>query len=173
MPSGQAPDVLSLSRETGQDVLRADGRALGRLADLTVRLGATDGAASASIDSSCGAVGPLTSWCRGRRYGASSTPASCCAATRIPRHFAISSTHDALRDDELLLLRDVLDTQVVDVVGQRLARVADVVLTRTADDRLELGGRGGRGRGGGPAPRSAATGRAQPARTSSPGPIST
>ena len=33
-----------------------------------------------------------------------------------------------------------IDTQIVDVVGQRLARVADVVLTRTADDRLELVG---------------------------------
>ena len=37
-------------------------------------------------------------------------------------------------------MRDVLDTQIVDVVGQRLARVADVVLARTADNRLELVG---------------------------------
>ena len=37
-------------------------------------------------------------------------------------------------------MRDVLDTQIIDLVGQRLARVADVVLTRTADDRLELVG---------------------------------
>jgi hypothetical protein len=34
----------------------------------------------------------------------------------------------------------VLDTQIVDVAGQRLARVADVVLTRTPDERLELVG---------------------------------
>ena len=38
----------------------------------------------------------------------------------------------------VLLVRDVLDTQIVDVVGQRLARVADVVLTPTADGHLEL-----------------------------------
>src|SRR6185312_15778972 len=54
--------------------------------------------------------------------------------------FAITSTIDALDDDEILLVRDVLDTQIVDLVGQRLARVADVVLTRIADDRLELVG---------------------------------
>ena len=35
---GHAPGVLLLSRETGQDVLGPDGRVLGRLADLTVRL---------------------------------------------------------------------------------------------------------------------------------------
>ncbi len=45
---------------------------------------------------------------------------------------------DALGDDEILLGRDVLDTQVVDVVGARLARVADVVLARTPDGRLEV-----------------------------------
>ena len=60
--------------------------------------------------------------------------------TDDPTTFAITSTTDALGDDEILLVRDVLDTQIVDVVGQRLARVADVVLTRTADDRLELVG---------------------------------
>jgi hypothetical protein len=54
--------------------------------------------------------------------------------------FAITSTIDALDDDEILLVRDVLDTQIVDLVGQRLARVPDVVLTRIADDRLELVG---------------------------------
>ena len=60
--------------------------------------------------------------------------------TDDPTAFAITSTTDALGDDEILLVRDVLDTQMIDVVGQRLARVADVVLTRTADDRLELVG---------------------------------
>ena len=39
----------------------------------------------------------------------------------------------ALDADEILLGRDVLDTQVVDVVGQRLARVADVLLDRMPD----------------------------------------
>ena len=43
-----------------------------------------------------------------------------------------------LGDDELLLVRDVLDTQIVDVVGHRLARVSEVLLTRLPDQRLEV-----------------------------------
>jgi hypothetical protein len=57
-----------------------------------------------------------------------------------PGRFAITSIVEALADDEILLGRDVLDTQIVDIVGQRLARVADVVLTRAPGDRLELVG---------------------------------
>ena len=51
--------------------------------------------------------------------------------------FEVTSAAEALASDEILLKRDVLDTQIVDVVGQRLARVADVLLARTAGGRLE------------------------------------
>lgn len=44
-----------------------------------------------------------------------------------------------LGEGELLLGRDVLDTQVVDIAGLRLARVGDILLTRLPDDRLEVG----------------------------------
>ncbi len=57
-----------------------------------------------------------------------------------PTTFAITSTVGALADDEILLARDVLDTQIVDIAGRRMARVADVVLTRCANGRLELVG---------------------------------
>jgi len=43
-----------------------------------------------------------------------------------------------LRDDELLLVRDVLDTQIVDISGHRLARVADVLLSRHEDRRWKI-----------------------------------
>ena len=46
----------------------------------------------------------------------------------------------SLRDDELLLGRDVLDTQVVDLEGHRLARVADLALDRREDGRLRIVG---------------------------------
>jgi hypothetical protein len=46
---------------------------------------------------------------------------------------------DALDADEILLGRDVLDTQIIDIAGQRLARVADVVLARS-DGRMEAVG---------------------------------
>ncbi len=54
--------------------------------------------------------------------------------------YSITSTVDALADDEILLVRDVLDTQIVDIAGQRMARVGDVVLTRCSNGRLELVG---------------------------------
>jgi sporulation protein YlmC with PRC-barrel domain len=131
--------MLFLSRVTGQDVLGPDGRALGRLADLTVRL-----------DEQAGPHLVERLLVRRRRapdllvpWAALESFENTCVllhGTDDPTTFAISSTTDALGDDEILLVRDVLDTQIVDVVGQRLARVADVVLTRTADNRLELVG---------------------------------
>jgi hypothetical protein len=51
--------------------------------------------------------------------------------------FETAALADTLAPDEILLKRDVLDTQIVDVVGQRLARVADVLLARTPAGRLE------------------------------------
>ncbi len=55
-----------------------------------------------------------------------------------PTGFDSAGLPAALAPDEILLHRDVLDTQIIDVIGQRLARVADVVLTRTRGGRLEL-----------------------------------
>ena len=52
----------------------------------------------------------------------------------------IASVDDALHTDEILLVRDVLDTQIVDIAGQRLARVADVVLAHRRDVGLEIVG---------------------------------
>ncbi|HVQ53155.1 MAG TPA: magnesium transporter [Mycobacterium sp.] len=57
-----------------------------------------------------------------------------------PEEFWITSTGDALDDGEIFLVRDVLDTQIFDIAGRRLARVADVVLERGADRHLELVG---------------------------------
>jgi sporulation protein YlmC with PRC-barrel domain len=54
--------------------------------------------------------------------------------------FEVRSISDALRATEILLKRDVLDSQVFDGRGQRLARVADVVLARIPGNMLELVG---------------------------------
>lgn len=43
-----------------------------------------------------------------------------------------------LRDDELLLVRDVLDTQIIDIAGHRLARVADVLFSRHEDRQWKI-----------------------------------
>jgi len=128
-----AGDVLLLSRITGVQVIGADGAPVGRLADLTVRLG-DDGPPHLVVRvliARRGAASTLLSWdevtgvFRGRPVlgvGARGAPAG------------------DLFADEILLSRDVLDTQVVDLAGQRVARVADVVLARTADARLEVVG---------------------------------
>src|SRR6478736_3436392 len=117
-----APVVLSLSRETGQDVLGADGHVLGRLADLSVRLDATGGPPLVHrlLVRRHRAPDLLVPW---SAIGSFEHTGVVVRADEDPEHFAISSTVDALRDDELLLVRDVLDTQIVDVAGQRLARV--------------------------------------------------
>ena len=136
---GHAPRVLLLSRMTGQDVLGPDGRVSGRLADLTVRL---DGQARPHLVERLlvrrhRAADLLVPWAAIESFE------NTCVLIRDTDDltaFAITSTTDALGGDEIRLVRDVLDTQIVDLVGQRLARVADVVLTRTADDRLELVG---------------------------------
>ena len=52
--------------------------------------------------------------------------------------FLIGRGEIPLEQDELLLVRDVLDTQIIDVVGHRVSRVSDVVITHRADGRLEV-----------------------------------
>jgi hypothetical protein len=124
---------------TGQDVLCPDGRVAGRLADLTVRLAEHAGPhlVERLLVQRHRAPDLLMPW------AAIESVENTCVLIHGPDDpiaFAITSTTEALGDDEILLVRDVIDTQIVDVVGQRLARVADVVLTRTANDRLELVG---------------------------------
>ena len=121
--------VLLLTRLTGQDVLGPDGRVIGRLADLTVRL--NRGSGSHLVERLV-----VT-----RRHDAElvlpwTAVANFHAGQVVLGVDEISAAHE-LEPDEILLGRDVLDTQIVDVVGQRLARVADVVLARTPDSRLE------------------------------------
>jgi hypothetical protein len=43
-----------------------------------------------------------------------------------------------LEDRELLLARDVLDTQIVDLAGRRLSRVSDVIMVAGSERRLEV-----------------------------------
>lgn len=116
--------VLLLSRVIGREVTGRDGGVIGRLADLTVRLDGGDGPrlVRRQVVTRRGAPTLLLPW----------------GALTGVEDFAVGSLEDALEPDEILLCRDVLDTQVVDVVGQRLARVADVLLRRTADGPLEL-----------------------------------
>lgn len=130
--------MLLLSRVLGQVVAAPDGPVIGQLADLTARL---DGGATANL------VDRLL--LRHPNGGLALLPWAAVAGFRNgrvllageiaePAGFPADGLSAKLAPDEILLKRDVLDTQVVDVVGQRLARVADVVLGRTQGGRLEL-----------------------------------
>lgn len=128
--------VLKLSRGIGREVLGSDRRPVGRLADLSVRL-----------DGDVHRVHRLL--VHPRRGPALLVPWEAVAAvqsgqvllrTADVEAFRVGSVAGALDPDEILLVRDVLDTQVVDVVGQRLARVAEVLLVRTRDSAREGAG---------------------------------
>jgi sporulation protein YlmC with PRC-barrel domain len=131
--------VLSLSRELGQDVEAADGRVVGRVADLSVRLGGTEGPhlVARLLVRRRHERGVLVPW--GDLASFEHTGVLLRPEAEVSRLTEPRDTFE-LEPDELLLVRDVLDTQIVDVAGQRLARVADVVITRTPDERLELVG---------------------------------
>lgn len=125
--------MLLLSRLIGQQVSTPDGRGVGRLTDLTVGL---DREGNAHL------VDRLMVRLRdGRAALVPWSDVEHLTGERVVLHTApraVDGPALPLATDEILLKRDVLDTQVVDVVGQRLARVADVVLGRTGDGRLEL-----------------------------------
>jgi hypothetical protein len=131
----QTDQLALLSRQLGWQVRSADGIQIGRVVDLTVRYGASHPAVHRR------GVG------RGRRLrylfpealvrpgddrqlsvaiGRAELSAYACAPDVL------------LEESELLLGRDVLDTQVVDLGGRRLSRVSDVIMTTGPDGRLEV-----------------------------------
>ena len=129
--------VLFLSRIIGCEVMVAEagrGPVIGRLIDLTVLLDDDHGPQLVEhlVVGRRGAPAQLLPWSAVARLEAGA-PVLAAGAT--------GTAVDAMAGNEILLARDVLDTQVVDVAGQRLARVADVVLALA-------GGAGGAGRTG-------------------------
>lgn len=127
--------VLLLSRMTGRQVRASDDRAIGRLADLSVRLHAERPVVEQLVITRRKAPSLVVPSSVATFHGDQVTLSL--AVGDLPR-FEVAAPPDSLAPDELLLKRDVLDTQVVDVVGQRLARVADVILARVPAGRLEV-----------------------------------
>ncbi len=134
---GHAADVLLLSRTVGWEVRAPDESVVGRLADLTVNVGGLVDVVPVERIMVRRNQGPdlLVPWEAVRSFQHSGIQLISDGAD-----FTITSTTEALKADEILLVRDVLDTQIVDIAGQRLARVADVVLTHRPDGRVELVG---------------------------------
>jgi hypothetical protein len=127
--------MLVLTRETGQSVRAADGSVLGQLRDLTARLGVEHPEVHRLAVGSRQRVSYLLPWSAVESFERSGVQLR--DVGRLDS-FIVESRALPLEDDELLLGRDVLDTQIVDVVGHRLARVSEVLLTRLPDGRLEV-----------------------------------
>lgn len=131
----QGPVVVLLSELLGREVVTDAGTRLGRLRDLTVTVGPDHPTVSGLV------VGE-----RGSRYflpwQAVSGPADG-GPLRLNGGIApttpLTPESDLLLDvHELLLARDVVDTQVVDLQDYRLSRVSDLYLAWQQDGTLEV-----------------------------------
>ena len=130
-------DVLLLSRITGQEVRTPDGHLLGHVADVTAHLGANGGLTLVDriLIRRKQQRDILVPWSAVKSFAHNGIQLTAGEAQVIG-----TSIDDALTPGEILLVRDVLDTQVVDIADQRLARVADVVLAHRHDGRVEVVG---------------------------------
>jgi sporulation protein YlmC with PRC-barrel domain len=106
-------EILRLSDVRGRPVTDATGRAIGRVADLAVdHADAYPRVVSVDV-----------------RRGRSTAPAPWSAIVRFgAEEVIIDTTHRDAAPDGLRLVRDLLDAQVVDIAGRRLARVGEIEL---------------------------------------------
>ncbi|QNN53527.1 PRC-barrel domain-containing protein [Nocardioides mesophilus] len=126
---------LLLSGLVGRPVVTADGRRIGRVKDLSVRLHVAHPVVHRLLVRANRRTTYLLPW---EQVSATGTdPFTLPPGTDLPGA-AVAATDLPLENDELLLARDVLDTEVVDLEGHRLSRVADVFLLRNEDGRLEV-----------------------------------
>ncbi len=128
--------MLLLSAVIGRRVYSPDGRMVGRIADLAVRMpGSVEPAlVDRIVVHRRHSRDVLVPWEVVKTVAHSNV--------RLKVDVAESGglrTDDPLGTDEILLVRDVLDTQVFDIVGQRLSRVGDVVLAHR-DHKMEVVG---------------------------------
>ena len=129
--------MIWLTGSTGQEVHSSDGVALGRIIDLSVRLFSPRSTPIVSrllIEVRRGEYA-FIDWEEVSEFGHDVVDLRDHVVTAA---FAAGEVSERLESDELLLCRDVLDTQIVDVVGHRLARVADVAMARAATGELEV-----------------------------------
>ncbi len=117
---GVRPRPVLLSELIGLRVHNPAGRCVGRLDDLCVPFTGLREPA------------PVTGLLVARRHGAPLTAPWSAVLSCTASGLALDTgggTFDLPREDtEIWLHRDVLDTQVLDVVGRRIARVSDVLL---------------------------------------------
>ncbi|MDR7255415.1 sporulation protein YlmC with PRC-barrel domain [Nocardioides sp. BE266] len=123
-------ELLVLSDLVGAPARTPTGARVGRVADLTVTLGTTHPEVRRLLVRESRAAARLVPY-----DAVAVDPAGGVVTTDDGA--PVDPGRPALEDAELLLWRDVVDTQVVDLHGHRLARVSDVVL-RPAGTGLEV-----------------------------------
>jgi hypothetical protein len=129
--------MLVLTAVTGQTVSSSDGVPVGRLIDLTARHSGAHARVHRLVVRSSRQRIHLVPWQE--------------VATFDHRRVALRSAVDQLvvvevessqplplADDELLLVRDVLDTQIFDLSQHRIARVSNVLLDRAPDGHVDV-----------------------------------
>ncbi len=126
--------MLVLTRAIGQPVRSASGVSLGHVKDLSVRLNGDHPRVNRLVVEDRHGTG-LLPWTRVGQFRLSGIELS--DDEPLGTVVAIGDDLDLLAD-ELLLRRDVLDCQIVDVDRHRMARVANVLLTARPDGHLEV-----------------------------------
>jgi len=113
--------MLSLTDHLGQDVLTADGGRVGSVADLAFRFDDVYPLITGLVAAERRGARRYVPWELVESFERTAV------ALRVPTRLLPAAE---LADDELLLCRNVLDGQIFDAVGKRLARVGDVELDR-------------------------------------------
>jgi sporulation protein YlmC with PRC-barrel domain len=124
-----------LSRQLGRLVDSADGVKVGRVVDLTVEYDIEHPAVHRLGVGRGRRIRYLLPW---RLVRTDDDKQVRLAVDRMGLSAYASPPDPTLEDRELLLARDVLDTQIVDLAGRRLSRVSDVVIVEGSDGRLEV-----------------------------------
>jgi hypothetical protein len=137
-PAAQAPPILHLSSIVGSALRDADGERLGRIEDVIVRLG---GVGYPPITGFLVTVAGKTSYLGVERVSDIGPSGVALRKAKLDlRRFE-------RRDDEVLLKRDLLDRQLINVEGARLVRANEIELALVAGSwrvvGVDTGARGG------------------------------
>jgi MgtE intracellular N domain len=128
--------MLALTAEIGQPVLSADGLTVGRVIDVTAHQSADRPRVDRLAVGRRHRVRYLLPWSEVGSF--EHTIVRLRTGLRLD-DFAVDD-EPPLAAEDLLLVRDVLDTQIVDVDQHRVARVAEVLLDRGPNGDLDVVG---------------------------------
>ncbi len=137
-PAAQAPPILHLSQVVGSPLRDSDGERLGKVEDLIVRLG---GSGYPPI------TGILVTVAGRRSFVGMDRVSEIGPDGVVLRKAKLDLRHFERRPDEVLLRRDLLDRQLINVEGARLVRANEIELALIGGSwrvvGVDVGPRGG------------------------------